>query len=535
MDQLRQGHMCRRVPRPAAAKTHLRVALTFGMRSVIAVFALSLVMACEATPQRSSPATTPTPAGATAPVPTPVASPTGVATAFHWQAPVDGATVKNGRLTLRATADGAAEGATVTFSVDWPGSAAKPVCPAVAAKAAAWTCVVDLLAIHAPRGAVVLRFDVDRGDGAVETSPDGYRTLKYRPPAPTWRRARTIMPKTCDAPSLTVGSGRYHAASTCGRAIRYAEGSATGRWTLTTLHPPARHVESNPQLAIDGNTLYLAYTRYGPVVEADTCGGPFDVRYEDVGVYYRTRTLPDGAWSKPHKLGRADDILDSMRVVNGTIHAVVFAASGLGGPVVESFGGGVLVRERPKAVDGPISLRVGSDGKARLAYVASNGSIRLVTLDGIEGTSTTVAHRGKLVDPLLVLGPGNQPHLIWTRFAAEDGGCGGGTAGVSPQGTYYATVMDGEWKVERFTRETGTKSFVIDPATGAVHVLVNGNDRGAGSLRYFERAPGGGWTSKTLRASVDGGAIIRRDESDGTLVVVFKDGYDGAVQMLTRR
>jgi hypothetical protein len=214
---------------------------------------------------------------------------------------------------------------------------------------------------------------------------------------------------------------------------------------------------------------------------------------------------------------------------------VVFADNGSGGPVVESFGDGVLVRERPKAVDGPISLRVGSDGKPRLAYVDRRGSIRLVTLNGIEGTSTTVANRGKLVDPLLVLGSGNRPHLVWTRFAAEDAGCGGETAGISPRGTYYATAVDGEWRVERITKATGTKSFVIDPDSGAVHVLVNGKGRGGGSLRYFERGPRGDWTSKRLRASVDGGVVIRRDQSTGTLVVVFKDGYDGAVRMLTRR
>ena len=107
--------------------------------------------------------------------------------------------------------------------------------------------------------------------------------------------------------------------------------------------------------------------------------------------------------------------------------------------------------------------------------------------------------------------------------------------GISPQGTYYATPVDGEWRVERITKAAGPKSFVIDPDTGAVHVLVNGNDRGGGSLRYFERVPGGAWTSTTLRPSVDGGIVIRRDQSNGTIVVVFKDGHDGAVQMLTRR
>ena len=163
--------------------------------------------------------------------------------------------------------------------------------------AAAWTCDLDLVALGAPTGRLRLDFDVDRGAGAVETSPDGRRTLKYRPPVPTWHAARAILPKACGLPSLTVASGRYHTASSCKGAIRYAEGSATGAWTVTTLRSPDEHIEAGPQLAVDGNTLYLAFTRFGPVKDADTCGGPYSVTYDDLGVYYRTRTLPDGAWS----------------------------------------------------------------------------------------------------------------------------------------------------------------------------------------------------------------------------------------------
>ena len=142
------------------------------------------------------------------------------------------------------------------------------------------------------------------------------------------------------------------------------------------------------------------------MTDADTCGGPYSVVYEDLGVYYRKRSLPDGEWSKPRRLGREGDILGSLRVADGTLIA---AMVGPGGPTVvfQPVSGGSQVRGRLKGVSDEFSLRVGSDGKARVAYVhARDGSIRLATTDGTETTSTVVADRGKLENPLLILGPG---------------------------------------------------------------------------------------------------------------------------------
>ena len=178
-----------------------------------------------------------------------------------------------------------------------------------------------------------------------------------------------------------------------------------------------------------------------------------------------------------------------------------------------------------------------SEATARLdsAYVNwHDGSIRLVTTDGTGATSTVVASEGKLADPLLALGPGNQPHLIWTRYKNEDGGCGG-SALIDAQGTYYGTLKNGTWTAERITKETGATSFALDPNTGAVDVLVNGDlDPSSGDrLTHYERAPGGGWTATPLRAPVDGGFVIRRDEASGTLVVVFQDGR--VIRVMTRR
>jgi hypothetical protein len=204
--------------------------------------------------------------------------------------------------------------------------------------------------------------------------------------------------------------------------------------------------------------------------------------------------------------------------------------------VYETDDGGSLVRKGLKGVDGGPSLRVGNDGKARVAYVnARDGSIRLVTTDGTETTSTVVADQGKLENPLLVLGPGNQPHLIWTRFATADEGCGGTSGGLSPMGTYYATLVDGAWKAERITKAIGPMSFVLDTDTGAVHVVVKEerDGRAGNRLTHYERAPAGGWTATPIEALVEGTFMLRLDEADGTLVVAYEDGK--VIRVITRR
>ena len=456
--------------------------------------------------------------------------------AFHWDAPKDGSTVKKRKLTLRVTGDSDAGGdnATVAFTVDWPGSEPKQACETEAkAGGAVWECEVDLAALKAPSGRLRVDFDVDRGSGQVDASPDGDRTLDYQPPAPTWRAARTILPKSCSLPALAVDEGRYHVAAACGDTIRYAEGAATGAWSDKTFRPPTDHVEAGPQLAIDGDTLYLAYTRYGPVTGAETCGP--GVEYEDLGVYYRTRTLPDGKWSSPKQIGKEDDVLDSFRVADRTIHAVV-VPNGRFRSAYEKLTSDAHLRMPLKGAFGGTSLRVGDDGKARIAY-EGRGDIKLTTIDGSNVSTSTVASKGNLLNPLLVLGGGNQPHLVWTRDATAEAGCA--VPDPAPaDGTYYGTLVDGKWVTERITKDTGMTSLVLDTDTGIVHVLVGGNPNkeGGGRLRHYERAPGGGWTSTPLQSGpAQGGLIIRRDDSDGTLVALFKDQFEDSVQMMTRR
>jgi hypothetical protein len=514
-----------------------RIAAMFAL----AAFAVPSILACESTPlPSSSPSTTmsvPGPTRSGGPSSRPSAAQSPAAAAFHWNAPIDGVRHDARRLMLSVTADRPdAADAKVVFSVSWRGTKPKTACTAGRPDGdGIWRCQADLVRLRAPAGRLELDFDVDHGSADVESSPDGTRTLDYRPPAPRWRAARQVLPKDCYGPVLVVdASSRYHVAASCNGRIGYAEGGVTGTWARQLLKPPARHTEAGPQIAIDGADLYLAYTRYGPPSDADTCGGPYSSYYKDLGVYVRKRTLPDGAWSKPRRLGRADDILEALRVADGTLHAVVTTYGGAP-HIYESDNGGSLVRATLKGI-GPYSaysLRVGSDGKARIAYInAGDGSLRLMTTDG-SATNTTVVARGKLENPLLVLGPGNQPHIVWTRFGKDDGACGG-PGHRDPTGTYYGTLANGTWAIERVTKATGPLSFVVDTDTGGVHVLVNVYDSlGNGRLTHYERAPRGGWTATPLKASVDGGFLIRLDEADGTLVVAYQDGR--FIRVMTRR
>ncbi len=503
---------------------------TVRVRAALVLCAIPMLIGCGSTPTPSRVGPTSSPAASDPPAPSTAAD-----AVFRWDAPADGTKVTKKKVTLRAVADaaGASDDATVVFSVDWPGSPPRQACEASAqAGGAAWECEVDLAALKAPSGSLRVDFDVSN-EGGVDASPDGTRTLQYRPPAPKWRTARTILPRRCDAPVLAIDPNGYHVAATCGGSIGTAEGSATGAWTKAMFAAPAHRTESDPQLVADGDTLHLAYTRYGPLNDAETCGS--GVSFKDLGVYERTRSLPDGAWSDARQIGRSGDVLDAFRAMDGTLHAIVLP-QGSSTAVYEQVAGGSTTRVPLPRSSGGTSLRVGDDGKARVAYVDwRDGNIQLATVDGTSVSTEVVASKGNLLNPLLVLGAGNQPYLVWTRDATAAAGCAVPDP-LPADGTYYGTKVDGRWVVERITKATGPTSMVLDTDTGAVHVLVNGspNMQGGGRLEHAERTPSGKWTSEGLLDSpAEGSAIIRQDASDGTLVVVY-DSKDG-VQMLTRR
>src|SRR6476469_7618042 len=62
--------------------------------------------------------------------------------------------------------------------------------------------------------------------------------------------------------------GSEHLAATCykgnGSELRYSDSRNGRNWTTATLKPPTGRYELDPQLALDANKLYLAYTRVAP-------------------------------------------------------------------------------------------------------------------------------------------------------------------------------------------------------------------------------------------------------------------------------
>ena len=352
-------------------------------------------------------------------------------------------------------------------------------------------------------------------------------------PTPTWSKPITVKGLAgCHAVVAAVDEGgRQHLAATCGTepsGIRYAVSIDGRTWTTTPLEAPAGRHERDPQLAFSGDTIYLAYTRLAP---AD--GGCGDDGLDDLGVWYRTRSLPGGDWSEPAKIGATADHLQAFRVHGGTVHATV-ANEKSNETAYVVVDGTSTNRYKLANATGWTSLRVGDDGKGRIAYESATG-IGYGMVEGSQFVGTTIANEANAQDPVLTLAPGNAAYLLWTETFS-----GGGCAEPDPLpsfGTYFATNVSGSWVASRLTRLVGGASMTIDPATGELHVLVGDYRRTV----YFHRAAGATkWLSETISRDHPSSAVIRQDPTTGALVAVFVADLDPEhsrfeVQVMVRR
>ena len=146
-------------------------------------------------------------------------------------------------------------------------------------------------------GSLKLDFDVNGARPAPSRSrPTASGRSSTGPPARdvAGRPARSC-PRRCDVPALAVDSSRYHVAGDLrprdpvrgGRRRR-----AHGRADL--VQPPARHDERRAAARRRRSTRSTSPTRdMARVIDADTCGAGSRATRTS-GVYYRTRTLPDG-------------------------------------------------------------------------------------------------------------------------------------------------------------------------------------------------------------------------------------------------
>ena len=322
----------------------------------------------------------------------------------------------------------------------------------------------------------------------------------------------------CLPPVATVdGSGRFHVAAICNGRIRYATSTDGRSWDTSTLAASPEAYDFDLQIAVDGTKVYVAYTHMGPF-EADTCGGdasPTGV----ITVHYRTRALPDGRWSAPARIGGVEQHLQSLRVVDGVIHETF--DRGYGSPVsyASIVGSSIHEVEIPDAQQ--TSLRIGDDGRPRIAYT-TGGVVRLATFGGGRLSTTTVfsANDVEVGSPSLVLGRGDHAFVSWAAMEIDTsgGGCESPERPIpSHQGTWFATDVDGKWTTKRLTKDVGSATLAVDVATGRLHAIY----RDSRGIRYVTRAADGSWSGSRLDVPRDFAAtVLRRDPATGTLLLV---------------
>ncbi len=321
------------------------------------------------------------------------------------------------------------------------------------------------------------------------------------PSAPiTWSRRIAIDTIDCIGLVATIdATGRFHIAADCDGHLTYATSTDGVTWFSESIVPAIDVIETEPQVVVDGDRVYVGFNRYVPLDEG--CGGQ-DVRH--VGGFV-TFPMVDGGWTTPRQIGDENDVLVALRIVDEVIHALVRNE----GLFYLRINGDDTTRIQVSNV-GTGSLRIGDDGVPRVAYVA-NDAVRYGEIRNGKVTSQVVADVDfSAGSPELVLAPGNRPMIAWTQNS-DIGGCT--SPGPRPaDGTYVATLANGAWTTERVTREAGGSSLTLDVATGDVHVAV-----ATDVIRHFVSTDDGGtWTGDVVPDSSDAYApVIRVDPETG--------------------
>ena len=181
------------------------------------------------------------------------------------------------------------------------------------------------------------------------------------------------------------------------------------------------------------------------------------------------------------------------------------------------------------------ALRVGDDGKARVAYTLDAG-ITFGTFTGSGFSNTHVAGSEEGWAPVMVLGKGDAAYLLWDR-SPEPGGCV--TRDSEPtDGTYFSTNASGTWQTSRLSLTVGEAALTVDVVSGQVHALVSGFDQNAASpqasasLIYFTGPAGGPWTPTTLLPYAVDTPVIKLDQATGALLVMYAVTSDGGATQI---
>ena len=345
---------------------------------------------------------------------------------------------------------------------------------------------------------------------------------KPAPPIPTtWSKARVVLKGPCWGPSSTVDTvGTFHVVAMCGTRVRYATSTDGKTWHTGTFSRPVRHRDVDPQIAVDGSTLYVAFTRL-----RETDGACGDDGLEDVGVYYRTKTLPSGTWSRPIRLGTAGDHMQSFRVVGGVIHETYTSRDGQGPLSYGSLSNGTF---RSVTIPGATStsLRVGDDGQARIAY-STGDSIRYAAVRGDGRLSSRTIFRSGVMQvdaPSLVLGRGNTAYVAWSAHPIWGGGCADGAEPQVKSGIYFGTDSGGAWHVKRISKVIAAPSLALDVDRSRLSVAF-ATDSGA---REMTRLANGQWSGARIPGTrFTDQAVMRRDTKTGDLLFIASHWNQG--------
>lgn len=303
----------------------------------------------------------------------------------------------------------------------------------------------------------------------------------------------------CSDVSLAIDSeGATHVAASCSGSVRYLT-DATGAWVTTTFSHPANRRDVNPKIAIDGDTVHVAYTRYLPPGAGPT----------SIGIYHRERALDGDTWSTAARIGSSGDELGGFSVVDGAIHATIAAKNG--DVFYETDRTGVLRRWALPGAAFPGPLHVESDGAPRFVY-DTGSALRYAIFHGsgfdwwlIPGTDPGSG------DPQLALDADNKAHVIWTQISIPAAG--------AVYGVFYATNRTGEWKgigSGRVTSNYGESALEVDLDTGRPHLVVATN----AVVKYYTQVSASAWGGVTINPRVADDVDIAIDRATGQVKVL---------------
>jgi len=332
-----------------------------------------------------------------------------------------------------------------------------------------------------------------------------------------WSQPRLAIEGDCWTLAARIDSAsRYHVASTCDQKdLVYAMSSDGEAWSASAVGTPDGTLDSEPEFAFFGPTMYLAFTRYS--VDG-SCGTPIG---RALGVFVRQRTLPDGPWSDAVQIGQPGDRLEEFRVDGLVSHlAVVNDSDNL--TYYERSAPGSFSRYAIPDVIGDTSLQIEPDGLGMLAHRGNRG-IQMATLgsEAMTWESLPPQSTDRDWEPRLVM-DGWDRHVLFTRGPAPYG-CAGDEM-RDDDGTYYATGGGpaSTWVIERITKSRGEKSLALG-SNGTVHAVVFDTESACArpQQQYFISDQSGWSAGEVLALDSRPGMLLRFDPVTDVLVGTY--------------